>query len=65
VTCGTGENLQIVIPVTVGLGRFWHVKYDFQEEVAMDGDPVALRPTWKSNLGWLLLVAVIVIAVAS
>jgi hypothetical protein len=31
----------------------------------MNGDPVALRPTWKSNLGWLLLVAVIVIAVAS
>jgi hypothetical protein len=31
----------------------------------MNGDPIALRPTWKSNLGWLLLVAVIVIAVAS
>ena len=28
-------------------------------------NPDALRPTWKSNLGWLFLVAVIVIAVAS
>ena len=59
------EKLQTVIPVTDGLGRFWQVGSNFQEEVAMDGDPIALRPTWKSNLGWLLLVAVIVIAVAS
>jgi hypothetical protein len=28
-------------------------------------DPVALRPTWKTNLLWLFVVAVIVIAVAS
>jgi hypothetical protein len=28
-------------------------------------DSVALRPTWKVNLFWLFVVAVIVIAVAS
>jgi hypothetical protein len=59
------QNLQIMIRVTDGLGRFWHSPNSSQEEVAMNGDPIALRPTWKSNLGWLLLVAVIVIAVAS
>jgi hypothetical protein len=58
------ENRQFVIPITDGLGRFWQSLGNL-EEVAMNGDPIALRPTWKSNLGWLLLVAVIVIAVAS
>src|SRR6516225_6106425 len=28
-------------------------------------DPVALRPTWKGNLFWLLVIFVIVLAVAS
>jgi hypothetical protein len=28
-------------------------------------DPVALRPMWKTNLFWLFVVAVIVLAVAS
>jgi hypothetical protein len=28
-------------------------------------DPVALRPTWKGNLFWLLVILVVVLAVAS
>jgi hypothetical protein len=58
------ETLQIVTAVTDCLGGCGTV-HKFREEVALNGDPVALRPTWKSNLGWLLLVVVIVIAVAS
>jgi hypothetical protein len=63
-----------VIPITDGLGRFWQRDTHSQEEVAMKkilifsearDDPVALRPTWKRNLFWLLVVVVIVIAVAS
>jgi hypothetical protein len=28
-------------------------------------DPVALRPTWKGNLFWLIVVAIVFFAVAS
>jgi hypothetical protein len=55
----------------IGHGWLWPVlatsNYPY-EEVAMKispDDPVALRPTWKTNLLWLFVVAVVVIAVAS
>jgi hypothetical protein len=28
-------------------------------------DPVALRPTWKGNVFWLLVILIVVLAVAS
>jgi hypothetical protein len=69
VSTSLAENLQNVIPVTDGLGRFWQTPKHSQEEVAMKifspDDLVALRPTWKTNLFWLFVVAVVVIAVAS
>ena len=41
-------------------------RYNTKAELdAMTSSPVALRPTWKGNLCCLLVVAVIVIAVAS